>query len=56
MARIYNFERLKVWQNSIALVKTIYQCTQNFPKEEKFGISSQIEEISFLLNNLHYAG
>ncbi|HOY21037.1 MAG TPA: four helix bundle protein [Haliscomenobacter sp.] len=46
MAYTYGFEKLKVWQNSIALVKTIYCCTRNFPNEEKFGITSQIRRSS----------
>ena len=37
-----NFEKLKVWQNAIRLVMAIYRCTQSFPQEEKFGLSSQI--------------
>lgn len=46
MAYTYGFEKLKVWLNSIALVKTIYSCTRNFPNEEKFGITSQIRRSS----------
>ena len=46
MAHIYGFERLKVWQQSIALVKMVYQCTRNFPKEERFGLTSQIRRSS----------
>ena len=31
-----------VWQKGIALVKRIYQLTQGFPNEEKFGLVSQM--------------
>jgi len=38
----YSFERLKVWQNARALVLDVYQITENFPKNEKFGLTDQI--------------
>lgn len=37
-----DFKKLKVWQKSIDLVKIIYQNTKKFPKEEIFGLTSQI--------------
>lgn len=37
-----NFKELKVWQKAIALVTKIYQDTQLFPKEEIYGITSQM--------------
>ena len=33
---------LKVWNNSINLVTTVYKITNDFPKEEMFGITSQM--------------
>jgi len=36
------FKELKVWQKSIQLVTTIYSATSSFPKEEIYGITSQI--------------
>lgn len=33
---------LKVWQQSISFVKLLYQATATFPKEELFGLSSQM--------------
>jgi four helix bundle protein len=33
---------LKVWNNSVSLVTTVYKLTSNFPKEELFGITSQL--------------
>ena len=43
MIRIYGFEKLSVWQKSRQLVKQIYCLTMDMPKEEKFGLSSQIQ-------------
>ena len=46
MAYIYSFEKLNAWQRAIDLVKTIYACTQTFPKDERFGITGQIRRAS----------
>ena len=37
-----SYKSLIVWQKSILLVKLIYQLTNAFPNEEKFGLTSQI--------------
>ena len=44
--KIYSFENLKVWQESILLIKNVYEITNDFPKEEKFGLTSQIRRAS----------
>jgi len=33
---------LEAWKKSMMLVKTVYQITQGFPKEESFGLVSQM--------------
>jgi four helix bundle protein len=37
-----NHKELDCWQQSIELAKLVYQCTQTFPTEEKFGLISQM--------------
>ena len=37
-----NHKDLIVWQKSMALVKEIYQISRSFPKEEIYGITSQM--------------
>ena len=37
-----SYKSLIVWQKSINLVKQLYQLTQHFPPDEKFGLISQI--------------
>lgn len=37
-----NHKDLIVWQKSMTLVKELYKMTQSFPKEELYGITSQI--------------
>ena len=38
----FSFERLEVWNKSRLLTKKIYRLTQEFPENEKFGLTSQI--------------
>ena len=40
---VYGFEKLIVWQKSIELAKIIYSITSKFPKNETYGLSSQIQ-------------
>jgi four helix bundle protein len=37
-----NFRNLLIWQKSIILTTKIYASTKNFPKEEIYGLTSQI--------------
>ena len=37
-----NHRSLKAWQESIALVQSVYETTRTFPKEELFGLTSQM--------------
>ena len=36
------FRNLRVWQRSIALAKAVYKVSDRFPKEERFGLTSQV--------------
>ncbi len=42
MGKIKGFEDLKVWEKSHEFVLEVYKITQQFPGEEKFGMTSQI--------------
>jgi len=37
---------LTVWRASIALTKSVYEITRSFPKEEMYGLTSQIRRAS----------
>ena len=39
---IRSFRDLNIWQKGIDLVKDIYKETQNFPKQEIYGLTNQI--------------
>lgn len=41
-----NYRNLTVWQKSMVLVTNIYEITKIFPKEEVFGLTSQIKRCS----------
>lgn len=43
----YSFERLIVWQKAMSLCERIYKITKDFPKEELFGLTSQIRRASY---------
>jgi len=38
----FHFEKLTVWQDAMELVVRVYTVTKMFPKEEQFGLTSQI--------------
>jgi four helix bundle protein len=44
--KIDSFEDLIVWQKAITLSLNIYKITSKFPKEEIFGLTSQIRRAS----------
>ncbi|TDP02348.1 four helix bundle protein [Flavobacterium sp. 245] len=41
-----HFRKILVWQKSMSLVSKIYKATRTFPKEEIFGLTSQIRRSS----------
>lgn len=40
--RTYSFEKLECWQHARKLAVWTYEMTRNFPKEERFGLISQM--------------
>lgn len=39
---MFNFEKLDVWQKSIALTDSVYGFTKPFPSDERFGLTNQM--------------
>jgi len=40
--KIKSLKDLKIWQKSIQLVEEVYTSSRNFPKEEMYGLQSQL--------------
>ena len=40
---MHNFKELKVWQKSRILTSEVYNITRKLPKDEKFGLISQMD-------------
>lgn len=40
---MFTYESLEIWQLAINYAKTIYKITNNFPKAEQYGLSSQLQ-------------
>jgi len=43
---MHNFKELKIWQDSMGIVEEIYNESKDFPKNEQFGLISQINRCS----------
>jgi four helix bundle protein len=39
----HNFRELKIWKDSIEIVKSTYLLTSELPDDEKFGLKSQLQ-------------
>jgi four helix bundle protein len=42
MTSLQSYRELIVWQKSMALAGTIYRCSSQLPKEETYGLQSQL--------------
>ncbi|MCH2448622.1 MAG: four helix bundle protein [Gracilimonas sp.] len=48
---MHNYKQLEVWKKGIHLASAIYKLTKEFPKEEKFGIISQMRRCSVSISS-----
>ena len=44
--RRHNYKNLKIWKLGIEIVDDVFEIVNKFPKEEKFGLTSQISRCS----------
>ena len=47
----FSFEKLTVWKDAIDFGKLIYQITNTFPSDEKFGLVSQIRRATISISS-----
>lgn len=43
---MHNYKELKVWQKAMDFVVIVYDATRDFPKEELYGLTSQLRRAS----------
>jgi len=48
---MHNFRELKIWQRSMDLAEMVYKLTDSFPREEKYGLSSQLQRCSVSISS-----
>ena len=44
--RRHNYKNLKIWKVGMEIVDDVFEIVNKFPKEEKFGLTSQISRCS----------
>lgn len=49
--KIKNFTDLNAWKEAHALVLEVYRLTKNFPKEEQFGLSTQLRRAAISITS-----
>ncbi len=45
------YKNIVIWKRSVALATKIYEVTQKFPKEEKYGLTSQIRRCAISMSS-----
>ncbi len=45
--KIKDYKELQVWQKGMGIARGIYQLTRGFPKEELYGLTSQLRRAGF---------
>lgn len=46
-----NYKELQVWQKSILLAEEIYSVTLKFPRDERFGLASQMQRAAVSISS-----
>lgn len=41
---MHRFEELTIWQKAMDITENCYRATENFPEEEKYGLTSQLRK------------
>jgi four helix bundle protein len=48
---MFNFEKLDVWQEAIQFADLLYQITNSFPSEERFGLTNQMRRAAVSISS-----
>ena len=49
---MFRFEKFEVWQRSIVFADQIYAFTRSFPRDELFGLTSQMRRAAVSVSNI----
>ncbi len=49
--KIYDYRELRVWRKAIKLAVEVYRVTDTFPKQEQFGLSSQMRRAAVSISS-----
>ena len=49
--KIKNYQELNIWKRSVEIAIEIYNISKNFPKEELYGLTSQIRRASVSISS-----
>jgi 23S rRNA-intervening sequence protein len=45
--KVKNYQELIVWQRAMDLVEEVYTASKSFPREEMYGLTSQLRRLLF---------
>lgn len=48
---LHNYKELTVWQKAVEIATSVYKVTQNFPKHELYGLTSQIRRSTISISS-----
>ncbi len=48
---MHNYKELTVWQRSVEIAISVYKVTQNYPKHELYGLTSQIRRCAVSISS-----
>jgi four helix bundle protein len=50
--RMFNFEKLDVWNEAITFADLVYSVSRHFPEDERFGLTTQMRAVVSISSNL----
>lgn len=48
---MHNYKELTVWRRSVEIATSVYKATQNYPKHELYGLTSQIRRSAISISS-----
>lgn len=48
---MFGFEKLEIWQKSIAFADSVYAITRHFPSDERFGLTNQMRRAAVSISS-----